>query len=154
VRVGLAVRNDTAYANCHALADLRGLAKRICGGEGVAEDLEISVLLCDDATMQALNAQYAHKNEATDVLSFPQPDAHILDGPRALGDIAISLETVSRRCDAENAAMRAEVRLLFCHGLLHLLGFDHATACAKRAMAERQAVYLECSVDAAWFRGH
>ncbi len=154
MRVTLAVRNDTVYKGCYRTPDLRGLAKRICIGEGVPDHVEISALFCDDVAMRKLNAHYAGKDEATDVLSFPQPGLVAIGDVRPLGDIAISLETVAHRCGNAIGDMFEETRLLFCHGLLHLLGFDHETAKSKRVMIERQALYLECPVDAAWFRGH
>ncbi len=154
MRVTLAVRNDTAYAGCFRLPNLRSLAKKICMGEGVPGDVEISLLLCGDGAMRELNRQYAGKNKTTDVLSFPQEGVHLASGPRALGDIVISLDTVAARCDGVREDMFEETRLLFCHGLLHLLGFDHQTMQSKKLMVEKQALYLECEPKAAWFRGH
>ena len=50
---------------------------------------------------------------------------------RILGDIVISLETVERNCNANRSAMRDEIRLLFCHGLLHILGYAHDSEAAR-----------------------
>jgi len=46
--------------------------------------------------------------------------------------------------------MRDEVRLLFCHGLLHLLGYDHTTEAEAEIMNEKQASYLGLAIEAAW----
>ncbi len=152
--VTLAVRNTSAYKGCYEKATLKDIAGRVCRGEGVPGDVEISVLFCGDAAMRKLNAEFAGKDEATDVLSFEQsgytPDA----GPSPLGDIVISLETVHDRCDGDADAIRHEVRLLFCHGLLHLIGFDHHDAQGRKAMIDKQAAYLGCDRTAAWFRSH
>ena len=67
-----------------------------------------------------------------------------------LGDIVISLETVEARCAGDLPATREEVRLLFCHGLLHLLGFVHDTKSQRARMQAKQAKYLGVAESAAW----
>lgn len=152
--VTLAVRNTSARKNCYQKPALKSIAERVCAGEGVPGDFEISVLFCSDASIRKLNARYGGHDEATDVLSFEQSGGPSEDGPRPLGDIVISLDTVHDRCGGRVAAMRSEVQLLFCHGLLHLIGFDHGSALGRRIMIEKQAKYLGCSLKDAWFRGH
>jgi probable rRNA maturation factor len=84
-----------------------------------------------------LNRRYRNKSGPTDVLSFAQDLANH-GHPEVLGDIVISLETVERFCKGDRVAMRAEVRLLFCHGLLHLLGYDHVSDDGRMARVERR----------------
>ncbi|MFA6240736.1 MAG: rRNA maturation RNase YbeY, partial [Candidatus Hydrogenedentales bacterium] len=125
----LAVRNTTPYPNTYAKEDLRTLARRVCAGERITENVEISLWLCNDDQMRELNQRYRSEDAPTDVLSFAQEAPAVSmgeDTPRLLGDIAISLDTVLGRC-TDPKAIRSEVRLLFCHGLLHLLGYDHPT---------------------------
>jgi probable rRNA maturation factor len=153
VSVTLTVRNTSSVKGCYQTGDLRRLAARVCAGEAIDGGIELSVLLCDDPHIRALNRAYRHVDKLTDVLSFPQALAGIESRgtrPRCLGDVAISCETVARRRGGDPAATRAEVRLLFCHGLLHLLGYDHAAAADRRRMAEKQALYLGVPLDAAW----
>ncbi|NUM54265.1 MAG: rRNA maturation RNase YbeY [Candidatus Hydrogenedentes bacterium] len=152
--VTLAVRNATSRAKCYEKPALKAIAEKVCAGEGVPGDVEISVLFCTDASIRNLNVRYGGKDEATDVLAFEQSGIHPEDGPRPLGDIVISLDTVHARCGGKAKAMRDEVKLLFCHGLLHLIGFDHNDARGRQAMIDRQAKYLGCSRGDAWFRGH
>jgi probable rRNA maturation factor len=71
-------------------------------------------------------------------------------GVQLLGDIVISLPTAGRQCASCGSSLRDEVRLLFCHGLLHLLGHDHRTKAEESAMIERQARYLGVKEEAAW----
>ncbi|MBI4560034.1 MAG: rRNA maturation RNase YbeY [Candidatus Hydrogenedentes bacterium] len=122
-------------------AGLRTLARHVCGGEGLETDVEISLVLCDDAFIRSLNRRYRRRDRATDVLSFGQsaPDAC---GPAVLGDIVISLETVAQRCGGDSGKAREEVRTLFCHGLLHLLGYDHVRTRERGEMTAKQAEYL------------
>ena len=123
---------------------LRRLAERVCQGEGFKREAEVSVLFCDDAFIGELNRKYRRRASATDVLAFAQaPRAALPPGHRTiLGDIVISLETVEAGCGGDRAAMRDEIRLLFCHGLLHLLGCTHDTAGRRDRMLAKQAEYL------------
>ncbi|HOZ47107.1 MAG TPA: rRNA maturation RNase YbeY [Candidatus Hydrogenedentes bacterium] len=153
----LSVRNESEQKGLYRSDALRRLAARICAGEGVETDVELSVLFCDDPCIQDLNRRFRSKDRPTDVLSFAQTPPAGWVGPRLLGDIVISLETVARNCTERGgtggdltAAMRDEVRLLVCHGLLHLLGADHATAQARAAMTAKQAAYLGVTTAAAW----
>lgn len=91
---------------------------------------ELSLRLTDDLEIQALNAQYRHKNQPTDVLAFaalevnsPQlPSALQLAMPLYLGDIAISVETAERQAKQQGHSLQTELAWLAAHGLLHLLG--------------------------------
>lgn len=150
MKVNLAIQQASTRKRLFRRDALERLATRICVGEGVdAPEVEVSVLFCDDAEIKALNKDYRGKNKATDVLSFEQ-EAGLIPGVRVLGDIVISLETVEGRGEGSTEAMRDDVRLLFCHGMLHLLGYDHATAAERRCMTEKQAQYLGVHNDAAW----
>lgn len=145
----LGVRNISSTKRLMRQDTLERLAERICAGEEVDGDVQISLLLCDDEYMSELNRRYRETQGPTDVLSFEQ------EGPkgselRLLGDVVISLETASRTCDGDRKELRKEVDVLFCHGLLHLLGYDHATPAEERQMRQKQAEYLEVSERAAW----
>jgi len=130
--------------------NLERIAARVAEGEAFDEDAEVSVLFVDDADMRRLNRDYRGVDATTDVLSFEQsgPD-HA--GVRLLGDIVISLEVVESRFPRAAQAQRDEARLLFCHGLLHLLGYDHGTEAEQAEMNRRQAEYLGRTLEAAWF---
>jgi len=147
--VALRIRNESSRKRLYRRDVLTRLLERILIGESVFEEAELSVLFCDDGFMQDLNRRYCDKNRPTDVLSFEQegPDGQM---PRVLGDVVISLETVENNCESDAAAMRDEVRMLVCHGVLHLLGYDHGTAEEKAVMVEKQAGYLGVSATAAW----
>ncbi len=152
--VTLDVRNTSRVKGCFRSDALCRLADRICAGEGISNKVEISLFFCDDERIQELNRNFRKEDRPTDVLSFGQerPDAGLSaqGRPAVLGDIVISLETVAGRCLGRRDLMRQEVRMLFCHGLLHLLGYDHATASERRHMAAKQAAYLEMPLGNAW----
>ena len=89
-------------------------------------DCELSLLLTDDAEIQALNKAYRDLDKATDVLSFPQDeDAVNESGDTLLGDVVISVETAARQAEEHHLSFNEELVLLAIHGILHLLGYDH-----------------------------
>ena len=85
---------------------------------------ELSVVLTDDASIRAINVQWRHKDEPTNVLSFPAPPA-MPGAPRLLGDIIIAHETTAREAKAEGKPFADHLGHLAVHGFLHLLGYDH-----------------------------
>jgi len=88
---------------------------------------EISVLLCDDHTIAALNARWRGQERPTNVLSFPAPRLLCAapDGRAPLGDIAIAYETVAREAAEQGKPVTDHLFHLVVHGFLHLLGYDH-----------------------------
>jgi len=100
------------------------------------EDAELSVLLTDDARIQALNREHRGKDRPTDVLSFPMDERATTGRGRVLGDVVISLDTALRQARGRKRNLVAELRFLLAHGLLHLLGYDHGTAGEKRQMVK------------------
>jgi probable rRNA maturation factor len=96
-------------------------------------DAELSVLLSDDAGIQILNREHRHKDKPTDVLAFPMSE-NAPDPGGILGDVVISLDTASRQASSRGRPLIEEVRFLLAHGLLHLIGYDHAEPEEKREM--------------------
>jgi probable rRNA maturation factor len=107
------------------------------------DNAELSVVLTDDAGIQALNRQWRGKDTATDVLSFPQMDGEAPPGmPLLLGDIVISHETATKQAREHGHPLEDEVRVLLVHGLLHLLGHNHLEEEEAQVMrtAERKLI--------------
>jgi probable rRNA maturation factor len=151
-RVQVEWRNTTAHRKWIEKRMLGTLAQRLLTEEGVEGDaFTLSVLLCDDETIRRLKKEYWGIAEPTDVLSFPQPPVPGAS-PRCLGDIVISLDTVMREVGPDKTQAAAYLRLLFVHGLLHLLGYDHTTPAQRRVMRRKQAYYLNCTESQAWPR--
>lgn len=84
---------------------------------------DIELLLVDDKEMTQINFTHRQKNQSTDVLSFPFCDMGF-DGV-ILGSIVININIASKVSKKLNHELKEEIALLFIHGLLHLLGFDH-----------------------------
>ena len=83
------------------------------------KDLEL--ILTTDEEIQKLNKIHRQKNKPTDVLSFPLEN---LPG-MPLGSIIISVDTAKKGAMELGHSIEDEIKLLFIHGLLHLLGYDH-----------------------------
>lgn len=104
---------------------LRGLATEVLRRLDVGS-AEVGVLVCDDATIRSLNRRFRDKDRSTDVLSFPADFAQP-DGPRYLGDVAISLETAARQAAEAGTTLENELKVLVVHAIVHLCGYDHET---------------------------
>ncbi|KAG1675313.1 hypothetical protein FOA52_015987 [Chlamydomonas sp. UWO 241] len=88
----------------------------------------LSLVLCDDMHIRALNLQTRNLDAPTDVLSFEMEDeldfkVHL--PMKLLGDVVISLDTASRQAADRGYTLRDELRVLLVHGVLHLCGYDH-----------------------------
>ncbi len=82
---------------------------------------DIELILTTDEEIQKLNKTFRHKDNPTDVLSFPLEST-----PKApLGSIVISVERALQEAQKFGHSLNEEIALLFLHGLLHLLGYDH-----------------------------
>jgi probable rRNA maturation factor len=84
-------------------------------------DKDIELIVTSNETIQAINKGYRKIDKATDVLSFPYEDMPMAP----LGSIVISLEYVQNKAKEFGHKEEDEFALLFIHGLLHLLGYDH-----------------------------
>ena len=125
------------------LSRVGGLRTRLCRSAARfldtldLDDVELSVLLTTDASIQDLNRRWRRKNKPTDVLSFPAgAPAPGSTGPLHLGDVILSVDTARREARAHRRTLADELDLYLAHGLLHLLGHDHH----RRADAERMAL--------------
>ncbi|WP_152057486.1 rRNA maturation RNase YbeY, partial [Aliarcobacter butzleri] len=85
------------------------------------KDIELIVVKNDE--IQELNKEYRNIDKPTDVLSFPM-NFEVIDMP-LLGSIVISTDFVQEKAKEFKHSFNEEFTLLFIHGLLHLLGFDH-----------------------------
>ena len=86
-------------------------------------DRDIELFLTDDETIRRINAAQRGVDKPTDVLSFPLEKVPFAP----LGEIVISVDTAKRGAATSGHALDDEIALLFIHGLLHLLGYDHET---------------------------
>ena len=105
-------------------------------------DSELTIVLTNDARLKELNRDYLGIDAPTDVLSFPASETDPETGARYIGDILISLTRAQSQATAAGHPLESEVQLLVVHGVLHLLGHDHAEAQEKARMWQAQTEIL------------
>lgn len=134
-------------ANATELADFASATLR---REGVDEDAVLTITFVTPDAMADLNREHMAKDGPTDVLSFPIEDAvpghppvrEVGAPPLELGDIIVCPEVVATHADAYGVSFDDELHLMICHGVLHILGWDHQTDAEAHAMERREADHL------------
>jgi probable rRNA maturation factor len=97
---------------------------------------EVELILIDSHSMHTLNREHRNVDKTTDVLSFP-----VDDFPHApLGSIVINYELAEQKAKELGHLSEEEITLLFIHGFLHLLGYDHETDTGE--MREKEAYLI------------
>lgn len=123
-----------------------GIVRRVIEDAGSAEavgEAEVSLSIVENEEIQALNQQYRGMDKPTDVLSFPQESAGLDIGINILGDIVISLPKAREQAEEYGHSLERELGFLACHGMLHLLGYDHMNEDEAKVMYEKQEKILQ-----------
>ena len=139
------------------------LAREVLDAEGVGGDVEMSMLFVDEPAMAELNRRFLGKDGPTDVLAFPidediieagrSPDSggpgpgtmqqEASDVPVVLGDVVLCPSVAKRQAPEHAGSYDDEMALLVVHGILHLLGMDHADDKQAEAMERRERELLD-----------
>lgn len=113
------------------------------------KEVDLSVVLADDAIVQELNKTYRHKDKTTNVLSFPATEMQEGDLAEdckipelALGDVILSLDTLTIEANAQKKTLRDHFYHLLVHGILHLLGYDHISEKEANRMESKEIEIL------------
>ena len=103
---------------------------------------EIDLTICSNQTIQQYNKAYRGKDKATDVLSFPIENDMIINCfQMPLGSIVISADFVEEKATELGHKYSDELSLLFIHGMLHLLGFDHEIDNGEMRQQEEEIIH-------------
>ncbi len=113
----------------------------------VHPDAELGIVLVDEAAMEQLHVQWMDEPGPTDVLSFPMDELRpgtdeVMTPAGLLGDIVLCPQVATGQATAAGHSLNDELVLLTCHGLLHLLGFDHAEPAEEKEMFALQGEIL------------
>jgi probable rRNA maturation factor len=101
-------------------------------------DKDVELIVTDNTEMQKINKEHRNIDKTTDVLSFPYEEM-----PYApLGSIVISYDKVKEKADAFGHSQSDEFTLLYIHGLLHLLGYDHECDSGEMRQKEEELIHL------------
>lgn len=125
--------------------ELLDVAETVLGEMGVNPLAELSVVLTDVATMAELHHRWMQDKDEepspTDVMAFPQDELEAVRrpgrsgaAPMLLGDVVLCPEVAIRQAATAAHSMHDELALLLTHGILHLLGYDHATPEQEKEM--------------------
>ena len=114
---------------------------------------ELSVVLVDEAAIAELHERWMDEPGPTDVLSFPMDELRVPDDDEdppegLLGDVVICPQVAARQAHAAGHSRQDEMALLLTHGVLHLLGYDHAEPEEHAEMFGLQARLLAAWVAA------
>ncbi|WP_240328651.1 rRNA maturation RNase YbeY [Helicobacter suis] len=96
----------------------------------------VELLLVDVEKMRELNLEFRGLNKSTDVLSFPLE----IPGQKLLGSVVINVELATIEAKQRGHSLLAEITLLFVHGCLHLLGFDHEKDRGEQREKEEEVI--------------
>lgn len=119
-------------------------ARAALAAEGLDPDAcEIALLAADDARLAGLNAAFRGRDGATNVLSWPAAETPDPGGRRFLGDLALAYDTCAREAATAGRPLQAHAAHLVVHGVLHLLGHDHAAEPEAEAMEAQERKILE-----------
>lgn len=144
------------------------LAREALIAEGVDGEAELSLLFVDEETIAGLNLQFMEQTGPTDVLAFPidevgptgrWPDAGSTgpdrddepdDLPLLLGDVVLCPAVAARQAAEHGHRVEDEIALLVVHGVLHVLGHDHAEPDEAARMKARERALLEQLYHSRW----
>lgn len=133
----------------HAIVQL---ARHVLSRMGIHPQAELSIVLLGVDAMSSLHELWMGEPGPTDVLSFPMdelrpPQDDVEPDPGLLGDVVLCPAVAATQAVEHKRTMEQELDLLCTHGILHLLGFDHAEPGEKRVMFQLQEDLL-----AEWYR--
>ena len=140
------------------------LAEQVLAHEGIRGEAELSILFVDESAMAALNSRFMGVDTPTDVLAFPLDDELVEPGrypdsstsgpvdprvrgeandiPLLLGDVVVCPAVAARNAPNHAGTYEDELALLVVHGILHVLGHDHADPEEEAAMQAKERELL------------
>ncbi len=111
-----------------------------CGSED-ARGCAVTLFLSEDREMRALNDRWRGRDRPTNVLAFPS-GARAPGGRLMLGDVVLAFETIEREATSARTPLADHLSHLVVHGVLHLMGYDHAKPAEARAMEAEEVRVL------------
>ena len=129
------------------VAELSRLSRFVMDQMRVHPLAELCIKVVDEATISELNERWLEKTGPTDVLAFPMDELRpglVNEDPEegVLGDLVLCVAVAERQAEEAGHPTADEVHLLTVHGILHLLGYDHAEPGEHREMFDLQARLL------------
>ena len=113
------------------LEKVRAMAAHALGELNIHPDSELSIIFVDETAMEKLHIEWMDEPGPTDVLSFPMDELRpglpgVEPSPGLLGDVVVCPTVAASQAEKAGHSTLDEILLLVTHGILHLLGYDHA----------------------------
>ena len=128
---------------------LKRVIKKVLKGEGIKDEVELSVAILGPGRMREVNKRYRGKNRVTDVLSFPETEIifqGLKIGPkktmRGLGEILICPRVLKKNAKRFNTSFKEELVRVLIHGTLHLLGYSHEEKKDQEIFQQKEKEYI------------
>ena len=126
------------------------IAERVLLAERMPDNAEVAIVLVGEEEMARYNERFMERSGPTDVLAFPvdqfvpgEVPTTIANGqPLSLGDIFICPPVVKGQADELGISLEDEMALIVTHGILHLLGYDHADPADAAVMSAKERDFL------------
>jgi probable rRNA maturation factor len=131
------LRSAVVPSGCYSKTDLHALAAYVFGRERVQGPVDLTLDVTGPKRIHELNRRFRGVDRTTDVISFRNAPLPALEG-----DLAINVRQAVLQAKKMRHPTRREVRLLFIHGILHLLGYTDYTSAPRRRMFRRQNALL------------
>lgn len=133
---------------------LVALARHVLDAMRIHPQAELSIMLVDESAMADLHVKWLDEPGPTDVLAFPMDELRQPRGdeeaepvPGLIGDVVICPQVAERQASQAGHSSADELNLLLTHGILHLLGYDHA-----EPDREREMFGLQTKLLASWWQ--
>ncbi len=135
--MSIEINNESVFAVDEAR--LVRLATYCLDALRIHPDAELALVLVDEAAMEQLHVQWMGEPGPTDVLSFPMDELRpgtddSVTPAGLLGDVVLCPQVAEVQAESAGHSTMDELQLLTTHGILHLLGFDHADAEEEKEM--------------------
>lgn len=112
------------------------------GKEYAENEYYLSLTITTNNGIQEINNIYRGKDMPTDVISFAYNETENVGPVNVLGDIIISIDRVKEQAEDYGHSVEREFYYVLCHGMLHLLGYDHIDEEDKKIMRKREEEIL------------
>ncbi|HAL16927.1 MAG TPA: rRNA maturation RNase YbeY [Anaerolineaceae bacterium] len=134
---------EEAYVSLVAEGSLKQAGQAVLAHQGADPNTDLSIVIDSDEKLHNLNRDFLGIDAPTDVLSFPSDEFDPDEQAVYIGDVIISFQRAEAQAKNAGHPVINEIQLLVVHGVLHLLGHDHADPTEKTRMWTAQAEILD-----------
>jgi probable rRNA maturation factor len=150
-KIQLSIRIEKPFVGLVSKQWLRRVVKLTLANAGISSQVELGLVIAGDETVHELNRSYRSVDRTTDVISFAlserkeKTESFVTppDDVLHLGEVIISYPQTKRQAEEQHHPLERELALLVAHGVLHLLGYDHALPEQEKKMKAMESRVLD-----------